>query len=712
MVVKPNRIVARSGLIAVAWPLFVFCSINAAWGQGLEPPRARMVAGFDTVFGEVRRDDYRWLRDRENPEVIAYLKAENDYAQAVMAHTRDLQDSLFWEMRRRIKETDLSVPARIGPYLYYFRTEQGQQYSIYCRRRKTMSAPEEVLFDENREAAGWGYFDVGLYRPSPDHRLLAYAVDTAGSEYYNIYLRKLGPAAGPVDSLVSVDNALEWGTDSRTVYYLGLDSTHRAYRLFRHRLGSPQATDQMLYQEDDPSFSLSLSKTRSRRFIVLSISSKTTTEQRLIEAGDPKPALRLWAARRPGIEYYLEHRGREFFVLTNEQAENFRLLRVGTDPGSVPREIIPHCDNVMLEGVDAFKHHLVVYERHQGLKRIRIINLKTDSRHYVEFAEPSYTFWPAGNTQYESRTLRLTYTSFITPAEVFDYHMDRKTRQTLKRQEVLGGYLSGNYRTERIMVPAGGGVQVPVSLVYRTDLFRGDGSNPLLLNGYGAYGASIDPFFSSSRISLLDRGFVYAVAHVRGGGELGRRWYDQGRLLNKQNTFSDFIRCAEWLVEKGYTSPKRLVASGGSAGGLLMGAICNQRPDLFYGVIARVPFVDVINTMMDPTIPLTTAEYEEWGNPAVSEQYQYLRSYSPYDNVKKQEYPNLLITAGLNDPRVGFWEPAKWAARLRANKQGDQILLLKTNMGAGHGGMSGRFDYLQDEAFEYAFLLDLMGIGR
>jgi oligopeptidase B len=676
-----------------------------------EPPRAKAVASYDTVFGEVRLDSYRWLRDREDPEVIAYLRAENEYAQAVMAHTRELQESLFLEMRARIKESDLSVPVRIGPYFYYFRTEQGRQYAIYCRKRNRLWASEEVLFDENQAAAGREYFDVGLYRPSPDHRLLAYAVDTAGSEHYTLFFRTA--RAGRVeDSLAMVDNSLEWGADGRTVYYLGLDSTHRAYRLFRHRLGSPQESDRLLYQEDDPRFSLSLFKTRSQRYIVLHIASKTTTEQRLLEAGDPASPLRLWAARRPGTEYYLEHRGREFFILTNDQAENFKLLRSGLDPGAEVREFIPHCDSVMLEGVDAFKGHLAVYERHKGLKRIRIIDLEKGGQHYVGFAEPSYTFWRGGNTRYDSRTLRFTYTSFVTPPEVCDYHMDRRSRRVLKRQEVLGGYRPDDYRAERLLVPVSEGIRVPVSLVYRRDLFRGDGSNPLLLSGYGAYGASSDPYFSSSRISLLDRGFVYAVAQVRGGGELGRRWYDQGRLLNKQNTFSDFVRCAEWLAAEGYSRPRRMAAIGGSAGGLLMGAVCNQRPDLFWGVVARVPFVDVVNTMRDPTIPLTTAEYEEWGDPADSNQYRYMRAYSPYDNVRRQEYPHLLITAGLNDPRVGFWEPAKWAAKLRATKSGSQRLILKTNLGAGHGGMSGRFDYLREEAFEYAFLLDLMGISR
>jgi oligopeptidase B len=676
-----------------------------------KPPEAAIARMSDTLFSDIRSDDYRWLRQREDPEVIRYLNSENQYAETVMAPTRALQETLYQEMRGRIKETDLTVPEKMGSYFYYYRTEQGRQYSLFCRKKDRRAAGEEIVFDENAAAHGHQYFDIGSYRISPDHKMLAYTLDTTGSEYYSLHIKHIAKGRVLADSIARVDNSLEWGNDAKTLFYLTLDESHRPYRLYRHVLGTSQSGDDLLYQEDDPKYSLELFKTRSRKYIVLHISSKSTAEERYIEADKPRSGLKILSPRRPGIEYYLEHQGGYFYVLTNQNAVNFKLLRSSTQDGGVWQEVIAPSDSVLLEGVDAFKDFMAVYERRNGLKNIRIIDSKNGTEHYVEFPEPDYSFWPSRNWEYDSYKLRFSYTSFVTPRTVYDYDVKKRAKETLKRQEVLGGYNQDDYRCERIFARAGDGVLIPVSLVYKKGLAT-DGKSPLVLEGYGAYGASSNSYFSSARLSLLDRGFIYAIAHVRGGGEMGRRWYDQGKLLNKKNSFTDFIACAEYLISQKYSSPDKLVITGGSAGGLLMGAVANMRPDLFKGVVANVPFVDVINTMLDPSIPLTTAEYEEWGNPGDPAYYFYMKSYSPYDNVKRQNYPNMLITAGLNDPRVGFWEPAKWTAKLRALKTDNNLLLLKTNMAAGHGGLTGRFDYLKEEAFEYAFILGLFGIRK
>lgn len=701
--------------LAAAAALFLTIEITCLYAQPADiyqsPPRAKVISKADTSFGDIRFDNYRWLRNKENPEVIQYLVQENEYTEAVMAPTQALQESLYQEMRGRIKETDLSVPERMGRYLYYYRTEQGRQYSLFCRKRNKPSANEEIVFDENAAAREHEYFDIGSYRISPDQKMLAYTMDTTGSEYYSLHIKYLNSGQPLEDSIARIDNSLEWGNDGKTLFYLTMDESHRPYRLYRHILGSPQAEDVLLYQEDDSKYSLELFRTRSRKYIVLHIASKTTTEERFMEADKPRGALKILSPRSPGVEYYLEHQGGCFYILTNQNAVNFKVMKASVKDGGKWREFIAHSDSVFLEGLDAFKGFLAVYERRNGLKKIRIIENKNGAGHYVEFPEPDYSFWPGRNPEYDSDKLRFSYTSFVTPSTVYDYDIRKRTRETLKRQEVLGGYNQDDYRCERLFAQAGDGAMIPVSLVYKKGIAR-DGNNPLVLDGYGAYGSSSDPYFSSARLSLLNRGFIFALAHVRGGGEMGRQWYEQGKLLNKRNTFSDFIVCAEYLITQKYTSPGKLVITGGSAGGLLMGAVANMRPDLFRGVVATVPFVDVINTMRDPTIPLTTAEYEEWGNPGDAIYYFYMKSYSPYDNVKRQDYPNMLITAGLNDPRVGFWEPAKWTAKLRSLKTDHNLLILKTNMGAGHGGLTGRFDYLKEEAFEYAFILDLFGIRK
>ncbi|RMG69243.1 MAG: S9 family peptidase [Calditrichaeota bacterium] len=675
------------------------------------PPRARQIPHRLEKHGDVRIDPFYWLREQDNPEVRAYLEAENAYTEAVMAHTRPLQEALFKEMRARIKETDLSVPERLGDYYYYTRTEAGKQYPIYCRKKGSLDAPEEILLDQNQLAEGHSFCRIGAFRVSPDQRLLAFSVDYNGSEQFLLQVKNLETGEMLPDRVAGTYYSVEWANDNRTLFYSTLDETMRPYRLYRHRLGQPAEQDQLVFEEPDEAYYLYLNRSRDDRFLFLTLESNTTTEVHFLPADQPKGRFRLVEARRPNVEYSLASRGDYFYILTNDQARNFRVMRTPINrPGRENwEEVIPHRPQVKVDRMELFANHMVLLEREQGLKKIRIQQMDSGQVHYVKFPEPAYNIWPARNPEFNTNLFRFTYTSLVTPRSVYDYHMDTRQMELKKRDDVLGGYNPENYVTERLWAPARDGKKVPISLVYRKGLKK-DGSHPLYLYGYGAYGISIDPGFSASRVSLLDRGFVFAIAHIRGGGALGREWYEEGKLLKKKNTFFDFIDCAEFLIREGYTRPERLVISGGSAGGLLMGAVTNMRPDLFRLVIAKVPFVDVLTTMLDPDLPLTVTEYEEWGNPNIPEYYWYIKSYSPYDNVTARDYPNMLITAGWNDPRVKYWEPAKWAAKLRALKTDHNRLLLKTNMGAGHGGASGRYDYLKEIAFEYAFILDVLGL--
>ncbi|MEW5993565.1 MAG: S9 family peptidase [Candidatus Zixiibacteriota bacterium] len=677
-----------------------------------EPPTAGVAAKVDTIYGEVRVDNYYWLRERDNPEVIGYLEAENAYTEAVMEHTEKLQSKLFEEMKGRIKETDLSVPYCLDEYFYYSRTEEGKQYKIYCRKQGSLDAEEEILLDANELAAGLDYFHLGSYKPGPNHQLLAYSVDTNGSETYAVYVKDLESGELFPDVIDSTSGNIEWANDSKTLFYTTLDEAKRPFKLYRHELGS-KTEDPLIHHEKDDAFFLWVGKTRSRQYLLMSLGSMTTTEVHFLNADNPKGKFKVIHPRQHEMEYYADHHGDRFFIRTNDKAKNFKLVEapVGNPGKKNWKTVIAHRDSVKLDDFDLFQDHLVIYERENGLRNMRVRNLHSGNEHYVMFPEPVYTFWPQDNHEFDTTVVRFSYMSLVTPKSVFDYDMVTKERELKKQTEVLGGYDPNEYQSERLFAVAGDGTRIPISIVYRKGMVK-NGANPLVLYGYGAYGASMDPYFSSNRVSLLDRGFIYALAHIRGGGEMGEHWYDQGKMLNKKNTFTDFIACAEYLIAEKYTSPEHLIISGGSAGGLLMGAVTNMRPDLFKGVIADVPFVDVINTMLDPSIPLTVIEYEEWGNPNVEEYYDYIRSYSPYDNVEAKGYPNILITAGLNDPRVQYWEPAKWTAKLRATKTDTNRLLLKTNMGAGHGGASGRYDYLKEIAFEYAFILDLFGIRK
>jgi oligopeptidase B len=689
----------------------VLALLSPVLAQGLEPPVAKTEPKVDSLFGTVMVDDYFWLRGKEKPEVIEYLDAENSYTEAVMKHTEQFQEDLFKELKSRIKETDLSVPVKRGAYYYYQREEEGQQYKIYCRKKGNLEAQEEVLLDVNKLAEDREFLQLGTYEISPDHSLLAFSTDTAGSERYALRIKNLGSGELYPDMIENISGNLAWANDNKTFFYTIPDDAWRPFKLYRHTLGADVADDKLVYHEQDESFWMSIDNTKSEAYLLLSIGSETSDECHYLSADDPNGVFKIIHPRQHELEYSVFHHHDCFYILTNDEAVNFRLMET---PVSHPAkenwtEFVPHREAVKLDDLDLFEDFLVIYQRENGLRTIQIRNLVDGNQHAVEFPEPVYSYRGQSNPEYDTDLLRFTYRSLVTPNSVFDYNMRTHERELKKQTEVLGGFDPTEYQSERVFATAPDGSKIPISIVYRKGMVK-DGSNPLYLYAYGSYGYSMDPYFSSNRISLLDRGFVFAIAHIRGGGEMGRPWYDDGKLLNKKNTFTDFIACGEHLIAEGYSSKDKLVISGGSAGGLLVGAVLNMRPDLFHVVVADVPFVDVMNTMLDASIPLTVIEYEEWGNPNEEESFKYMMSYSPYDNVGPMDYPHLLITAGLNDTRVQYWEPAKWTAKLRTMNTGSNRLLLKTNMGAGHGGASGRYDYLKDIAFEFAFVFDCLGI--
>ncbi|MDP3920416.1 MAG: S9 family peptidase [Candidatus Omnitrophota bacterium] len=673
----------------------------------LKRPRAPKIPHKTRRHGHVLHDDYNWMRERKHPKVLSYLKAENAYTDAVMKPTEATQKKLYREMVGRIKETDCSVPVKIDKYYYYYRTKKGKQYTIQCRRKSSVTGPEEVFLDVNRMARGHSYFQLGACTVSPDHRYLAYAIDTNGNETYTLRIKDLKTGKLLPDEITGIGTNVVWAEDGETLFYVMLDPASRPFKLFRHRINSSPAQDCLVYHETDDAFFLSISKTKSRKFLLIETGSRTSSEVLFLPATEPAGRFKMVERRRHAVEYSVEHHGKWFYIVTNDHAKSFRLMRAPVpSPGRKWwREVIGHRIDVKLEDFDVFADYLVLYEREKGLAHIRIMALKGGRSHRIKFPEPVYTVWGGQNPEFNSRRLRFAYNSLVTPTSVYEYDMKTRRRFLKKQMPVLGGYKPTNYKCERVFAKSHDGTAIPISLVYRRGMKR-DGTNPLLLYGYGSYGISIDPEFSSHRISLLNRGFIYAIAHIRGGGDLGRVWYEDGKLLKKKNTFEDFIASAEHVIQSKYTARDKLVIYGGSAGGLLMGAVINKRPDLFYAVIAKVPFVDIMNTMLDKKLPLTIPEYEEWGNPEKKKYFSYMRSYSPYDNVTDQRYPHMLITGGLNDPRVQYWEPAKWTAKLREVQRDDKILLLKMNMGAGHGGASGRYDYLREIAFDYAFLLD------
>jgi len=656
-------------------------------------------------------DRHFWLHNRKDPRVIEYLRAENARTEEMMRHTRDLRERLYREMLARIREDDVSVPVKRGEYLYYFRSVAGRQYDILCRRQDYPGAVEEVMVDLNLIAEGHSFCELGAYAVSPDHRYLAYSIDLTGREKYILYVKDLSTGEMLPETAENVYYQALWANDSRTIFYSALDSTMRPYRLYRHRIGTSIDTDRMVYEEDDPAYRISLYKTRSNKFIFLRLESQVTTEVHYIDADDPDGEFTLVHPRQFGMEYYLLHQGEKFLILTNDRAINFRVMET---PVAKParknwREIIRHRKSIMIEDAEIFRHHMVLYERRSGQSRVRIIDCRNGVKHHIAFPERVFSIKSGRNPEFNTNKFCYVYSSLVTPESVFEYDMDDRTRHLLKQDEIVGGYNPSRYRARRIYATTADDVLVPITLVHRRGIKR-DGSAPLVLYGYGAYGYSLEPEFDVNRLSLLDRGIIFAIAHVRGGSELGRMWYEDGKLLQKKNSFTDFIACAEHLIAEKFTSRDRLIIEGFSAGGLLIGTVVNMRPDLFAGAIADAPFVDVVSTMQDESVPLTVTEFDEWGNPLDKTIQRYLVSYSPIDNVGQKDYPSMLIRAGYQDARVQFWEPAKWAMKLRSLKTDDNPLLLRTDMKAGHFGPSGWHDYLREVAFDYTFILDVLGM--
>jgi len=664
--------------------------------------------------GDVRLDNYYWLRERDNPEVIDYLESENEYTSHMMAHTEALQEQLFEEIKGRIQQDDQSVPYKLDDFVYYTRYEEGKDYPVYCRKPGSLDADEEIMLDVNEMAVGHEYYAVSGRQISSGQDLLAYAVDTAGRRIYTVYFKNLSTGEVLAETIPEVTGNMAWANDNRTLFYTRQDPvTLRSFQIYRHVLGSDPADDTLVYEETDDTFSSYVFKTKSKKYVMIASTQTLSAEYRYLDADTPAADFVVLQARQRDHEYDVDHYGDSFYIRTNDNAGNFRLMKTPVTATSMENweEVIPHREDVLLNGFEIFMDHLVLSERSEGLTQLRIIPWNGSDDFYIDFGEPAYAAYISTNPDFNTHLLRYGYTSLTTPNCTFDYNMVTREKTLLKQEEVLGGFQSDEYITERKYALARDATPVPISLVYHTDT-EIDGTAPLLLYAYGSYGSSMDARFSSDRVSLLDRGFVYAIAHIRGGQEMGRWWYEDGKLLKKKNTFTDFIDCAEYLADNGYADRARIFGMGGSAGGLLVGAVANMRPDLFHGIVARVPWVDVITTMLDDSIPLTTSEYDEWGNPNDKEYYDYMLSYSPYDNVEEKAYPNMLVTASLHDSQVQYFEPAKWVAKLRVIKTDDNLLLLKTNMEAGHGGASGRYKRYRDTAFYFAFLLDLSGITR
>lgn len=706
----------RRWLVVVLVVLFLGWSAAAAGGRKQsdipDPPKAEKRPKEFQEFGRTRVDNYYWLKDKSNPEVIRYLEAENAYQESVMAHTKPLQEKLFQELRGRIKEEDSSVPFRENGYYYYTRTEQGKQYSLYCRKRGSLDAPEELMFDVNQLAAGQPTFLFVNYVVSPDNRLAAWASNNTGSYVeFTIRFRNLETGEDLPDQIQATPD-MAWANDSRTLFYVVSNEALRPWRVHRHRLGAT-GTDPVVYTESDDRFNVGLSRSRTDDFLFVSAESFTSSEWHYLSADHPEGEFRVFHPRAKDVEYAVHHHRDRFYIhYKDPSCLNYRVLQAplaGFEDRATWSEVIPHNPSAKIEYLAVLQNHLVTVVRAEALRKIQIYDLDGSSPRVVGFPEPVYALSPGPRPEYAATTLRYVYMSMNRPSTTYDYDILTGESVKLKEQEIPSGFDPEDYRVERLWATAPDGVRVPMAVVYRKGLEK-NGRNGALLYGYGSYGANTDAVFNSSIFSLVDRGMVYAIGQVRGGSELGEQWYEDGKLLKKQNSFTDFIACAEHLVREGFTAPDRLAIMGGSAGGLLVGAVANMRPDLFKVVVAQVPFVDVINTMQDPNLPLTTQEYEQWGDPSREEYFRYILSYSPYDNIKPQAYPNILATGGLNDSQVGYHEPAKWVAKLREHKTDDHLLLLKINMGSGHGGASGRFDRLREIAYYQAFILDRLGL--
>jgi oligopeptidase B len=678
----------------------------------MKPPITKKIAHKLEIHGHERIDNYYWMNSRENPEVIDYLNQENQYLAQTLEETKDFQNSLFEEMKGRIKEDDQSVPFFKSDYFWYSRYEKGSEYPIYCRKKESLSAPEEVILNVNLLAEGKTYYQVGGTSVSTNQKLLAFAADEVGRRIYNIYFKDLETGEILDDQIATVTGNFSWAADNLTIFYSKQDpETLRSFQIYSHQLGTDSSKDQLIFEEKDQEFSCIIHKTKSERFLLIHSESTSSSEIWFLEAKNPEGDFRLIQERVPLLEYAADHYEDHFWIRTNHEAQNFKLVKATIQNPGIENweDVIGHRKESLLEDFDIFADFLVVQERTNGLVQIQIKPWDNSEAHYLAFDEETYTAWIGTNPEFNTSILRFGYNSLVLPASTYDYHMVLHTKTLLKQQEIVGGHNSTAYQSSRIWAKAADDMMVPISLIYRIDSFNPGGSNPLLLYSYGSYGYSSEAYFSSTRLSLLDRGFVFAIAHIRGGEDLGRHWYEDGKMLRKRNTFSDFIACAEHLIAEKYTSSSHLYGMGGSAGGLLMGAVMNMKPELFNGLIAAVPFVDVVTTMLDESIPLTTGEFQEWGNPKIKEYYDYMLSYSPYDNVTAKDYPNLLVTSGLHDSQVQYWEPTKWVAKLRELKTDQNLLLLHTNMDAGHGGASGRFNALKELALEYTFLLYLEG---
>ena len=678
-------------------------------------PIAKKVPQELTIHNDVRIDNYYWLNDKNNPEVIDYLNAENAYTKQMTGHTQEFQKSLFEEMKGRIKEDDSSVPYKLNGYWYLTKYEAGRDYPIYVRKKKTLEAEEELLFDCNDMAKGLSYFNLGGISISPDNTLAAFSTDTVSRRQYTIQIKNLITGEIYSDKILNTTGSATWANDDKTLFYSMKDEvTLRSHKIFKHKLYSDSKTDIEVFHETDESFNTFVYKSKSKKYLIIGSSSTLSSEYRFLDADAPDGRFNIFQERTKKLEYSIAHYNGSFYIISNkDDATNFKISKTSekTTGKENWQDVIPHRASVLIEDIEIFKDYLVVNEREHGLNKLRIISWNKEEDYYLPFNSETYTTYIGNNPDFESDMLRYGYNSLTSPSSVIDYNLKTKQSEIKKELEVLGGtFKKENYESQRIWATASDGVKIPISLVYKKGMAL-DGSNPLLQYAYGSYGSTIDPSFSSIRLSLLDRGFIYAISHVRGSEYLGREWYECGKLLTKKNTFTDFIACSKYLIQEKYTSNQHLYAYGGSAGGLLMGAIININPELYHGVLAAVPFVDVVTTMLDETIPLTTGEYDEWGNPNKLRYYNYMKSYSPYDNVEEKDYPNMLVTTGLHDSQVQYWEPAKWVAKLRDMKTDSNKLLLHTDMDSGHGGASGRFESLKEVALEYAFLLDLEGIN-
>ena len=677
-----------------------------------------------TMHGHTRVDNYYWLKERENPEVVDYLKAENAYQEEMMKHTEPLQNQLFDEIVGRIRQDDMSVPVKHHGYWYYTRFEEGMEYPLYCRKLvkegdnptvipnvvEESPSNEQILLDGYEMSKGYTYFDVGGYSISPNNELIAYSIDTVSRRQYQIFFKEIATGKMFHEVIQNTSGNMVWANDNKTVFYSVKDESLRSCRIMRHQLGTDPKDDVEVYYEEDATYYAFVSKTKSDRYIVIILESTLTSEIRYIDADHPEAEFKVFNRRQHDLLYGVGHYGDYFYILTNaDGAKNYKIMRTPVNATEKENweEVIAHRDDVLIEDYDIFKDFLVIEERSQGLVHLRVMSWDGKTDYYINFGEPAYTVETAANPEFDTQYLRYIYTSMTTPASVYQYDMIGQTAELLKRQEIVGGFEPSDYVTERLMAPADDGVMVPISLVYKKGLVK-NGDNPLVLYGYGSYGNSMDAYFSIARLSLLDRGFVWAITHIRGGEEMGRWWYDDGKLLKKKNTFTDFIACGKYLIKQGFTNSRKMFAMGGSAGGLLVGAVANMAPDLFRGIVAQVPFVDVLTTMLDDSIPLTTGEYDEWGNPNEKQYYDYILSYSPYDNVEAKDYPAMYVSTGFHDSQVQYWEPAKWVAKLRELKTDDNPLYLKTDMDYGHGGASGRFEPFHEVAIEYAFMLDLI----